>query len=337
MATGSVSCSWVGSGSSSYSQFTSTIHLNSNYRACASFSVSGIPAGSTVTGVSVTLTRASNIYKQNQSVSFSAAATSSWNYTSKGSSGATLVYSSSGNRCTGSLSASFGQTLLSMGSGYLHLSAGESDDIIYSGISMTITYTAPETTYTVKCLKGSYGSGTEQTLTKKKGAALTLPGAIFSRSGYTQEGWSTSQYGTSKAYSLNGSYTADADITLYPYWVSSLATYTVTYRPGAKGSGSVRQATKTEGVALALLGAIYTREGYTQTGWSKTDGGAKSYNLGGSYTQNASITLYPYWTANGLPLYRWDGENAILCNLYRWDGEKTMAVYIHSRVKDGEK
>ena len=75
-------------------------------------------------------------------------------------------------------------------------------------------------------------------------------------------------------------------------------TYTVTYKPGANGSGSQQTATKTHGVALTLRGATFTRSGYTQTGWSTSDGGAKAYNLSASYTANAAIMLYPYWTAN---------------------------------------
>ena len=75
-------------------------------------------------------------------------------------------------------------------------------------------------------------------------------------------------------------------------------TYVVTYSPGANGSGSQQTATKTHGVALTLKGATFTRSGYTQTGWATSDGGAKAYDLGASYTANAAITLYPYWTAN---------------------------------------
>ena len=73
------------------------------------------------------------------------------------------------------------------------------------------------------------------------------------------------------------------------------ATYTVTYKPGANGTGSQQTATKTYGTALTLKGAIFTRTGYTQTGWATSDGGSKAYDLGGNYTANASITLYPYW------------------------------------------
>ena len=82
-------------------------------------------------------------------------------------------------------------------------------------------------------------------------------------------------------------------------WTAVAATtYTVTYKPGSYSSGSDYTATKTKDVTLTLKGAIFTRTGYTQTGWATSDGGAKAYNLSGSYTANAAITLYPYWTAN---------------------------------------
>ncbi len=74
--------------------------------------------------------------------------------------------------------------------------------------------------------------------------------------------------------------------------------YSVTYRPGANGTGSVAVDAKTIDVALTLRGAIFTRNGFTQTGWAITDGGTIAYDLGGSYTSNEPITLYPVWSQN---------------------------------------
>jgi len=127
---------------------------------------------------------------------------------------------------------------------------------------------------------------------------LTLKGAIFARTGYTQTGWATSD-GGANAYELGAPYTANAAITLYPYWtLNTPTTYTVTYKPGSYGSGSQQTATKTQNVVLTLKGAIFTRTGYTQTGWATSDGGAKAYDLGATYTANIAVTLYPFWTAN---------------------------------------
>ena len=76
---------------------------------------------------------------------------------------------------------------------------------------------------------------------------------------------------------------------------SSVVTYTITYSPGANGSGAEQTATKTHDVALTLKSAIYTRDGYTQTGWATSDGGAKTYDLGAPYAANSAVTLYPFW------------------------------------------
>lgn len=75
--------------------------------------------------------------------------------------------------------------------------------------------------------------------------------------------------------------------------------FTVTYKSGANGSGTVAEGTKTKGEDFTLSSETFTRDGYTQTGWATTDGGAKAYDLGGKYTKDAKVTLYPFWTENG--------------------------------------
>ena len=72
-------------------------------------------------------------------------------------------------------------------------------------------------------------------------------------------------------------------------------TYTITYDAGANGSGSIAAGEKKYGVDFTLSSSTFTRDGFTQTGWATSDGGAKVYDLGGSYTANADITLYPVW------------------------------------------
>ena len=92
---------------------------------------------------------------------------------------------------------------------------------------------------------------------------------------------------------------------------ASLQTYSVTYKPGAYGTGNLQSETKQHGIALPLKSATFTRTGYEQTGWATSDGGAKAYELGASYTANAALTLYPYWTANTYSVsYDFDGGEA---------------------------
>ena len=72
-------------------------------------------------------------------------------------------------------------------------------------------------------------------------------------------------------------------------------TYTVTYAPGANGTGDSKTANKEHNRYLELEGALFTRLGYTQVGWSKLDGGEKDYGLESIYEQNEDLTLYPVW------------------------------------------
>ena len=72
-------------------------------------------------------------------------------------------------------------------------------------------------------------------------------------------------------------------------------TYPVTYAPGANGTGDSKTVNKEHDSALELEGALFTRMGYTQVGWSKADGGEKDYSLNAIYEQNEALTLYPVW------------------------------------------
>ena len=72
-------------------------------------------------------------------------------------------------------------------------------------------------------------------------------------------------------------------------------TYPVTYAPGANGTGDSKTVNKEHGKALKLQGALFTRMGYTQVGWSKVDGGERDYSLNAIYEQNEALTLYPVW------------------------------------------
>lgn len=159
--------------------------------------------------------------------------------------------------------------------------------------NMTLYAVWQTATYTVSYNKGANGTGTNTSATKTHGVNLTLLGVTFTRTGYTQTGWSSTDGGT-KTYDLNGTYSANAAITLFPYWTAD--TYTISYDKGLYGSGTNTTDTKTYNVALTLKGALFTRANYEQTGWSTADDGALLYDLGESYTSNAAITLYPFWT-----------------------------------------
>ncbi len=102
--------------------------------------------------------------------------------------------------------------------------------------------------------------------------------------------------------------TAKQEVVYTPVYASTAKTYTVTFLAGANGTGSVEAGTKTCGVDMTLSNSTFTRDGYLQTGWSTQDGGAKAYELGGNYTADAAITLYPFWTMNTFTI-TWKSEN----------------------------
>ena len=86
---------------------------------------------------------------------------------------------------------------------------------------------------TVSYAKGSVPSGggaisgSHANDTKVCGTDLTLPGVTFTTTGYTQDGWATSD-GGSKVYNLSATdYSTEGNATLYPHW--SVNTYTVTW------------------------------------------------------------------------------------------------------------
>ena len=74
--------------------------------------------------------------------------------------------------------------------------------------------------------------------------------------------------------------------------------YEVIYLSGTYGAGSAVTDMKPHNNILTLRGALFTRKGYTQVGWSTVDGGEKVYGFEDVYTQNEALTLYPVWNAN---------------------------------------
>ena len=88
--------------------------------------------------------------------------------------------------------------------------------------------------------------------------------------------------------------TVPADVSM----LSITGDYEVIYLPGTYGTGSAVTDMKPHNNILTLRGALFTRAGYTQVGWSTVDGGEKVYGFEDIYTKNEALTLYPVWNAN---------------------------------------
>ena len=181
--------------------------------------------------------------------------------------------------------------------------------------------------YTIYYKKGDYGTGTDTSATKNYGTDITLKGAIFTRTGYTQTGWSTASNGSTKNYNLSATYSTNSGATLYPYW--TINTYTVTYNANGGNASSVPSSqTKTYGQNLTLSSTKPTRSNasagsytvtynanggsvspasasaarttsYTFSTWNTASGGGgTSYAAGATYTTNAAVTLYAQWSSS---------------------------------------
>ena len=108
---------------------------------------------------------------------------------------------------------------------------------------------------------GTNGSGNAVTDIKFYNDALTLRGALFTRTGYTQVGWATVD-GGEKVYSFGDVYTKNEALTLYPVWNTNK--YTITF--DTAGGSEIAPITQDYGTPITAP-ADPTREGYTFTGW----------------------------------------------------------------------
>ena len=110
---------------------------------------------------------------------------------------------------------------------------------------------------------GTDGSGSAVTDIKFYNDALTLRGALFTRTGHTQVGWATVD-GGEKIYGLDAVYTQNEALTLYPVWNANK--YTITF--DTAGGSEIASITQDYGTRITAP-ANPTREGYTFLGWDK--------------------------------------------------------------------
>ena len=84
--------------------------------------------------------------------------------------------------------------------------------------------------------------------------------------------------------------------------IPALASYTVSYNANG-GSGAPSSQTKYYGQTLTLSSTRPTRTNYNFLGWATSAGATSAqYQPGGSYTANASITLYAVWSLNSFKI-----------------------------------
>ena len=123
---------------------------------------------------------------------------------------------------------------------------------------------------------------------------------------------SDNSFSASSAYTLQS---GDGTVTLTADFLPD--TYAITYNAGENGTGAdIDAGEKTYNEDFTLSSNTFTREGYTQTGWSiNADGNSNDYTLGGTYTGNTALDLYPYWEVNSYSL-NWTTDGDALTGTY---------------------
>lgn len=264
------------------------------YATSCIFNTSSV-SGKTITGVKLRLSYQNGRGSTVRAWTKSNSSTSDWRTTGGSAANATLSGSGTYDFNVGSLPA-YGYVFASN----LNSPAANSY-IIVTGASLIVTTNETDYSYTLS-YNANGGSGAPSAQTGSNTATspsytFTVSNTAPTRTGYTFLGWSTSSSATAASYSGGSSITVTSSGTTTLYAVWKINTYTVTYNKGSYGSGTNTTDTKTYNVNLTLKGAIFTRAGYEQVGWSTSDGGAQAYAVGGTYTANAAVTLYPVWSA----------------------------------------
>ena len=216
-------------------------------------------------------------------------ATISYEVTSQGTTGCTV------NPSTGVL------TFSAAGSCTVRATAASTAN--YAAGTRDVTFVISQATYAITVTQSANGTISPSTTNVNHGAnqAFTFtPSTGYAVASITVDGNALS--GSALTTAIASGYTfssVTSTRTLTATYVA--ATYTVTYKAGTGGTGSDITASFTFGNTLTLGDSTtaLTRSGYTISGWSTSDGGAKTNNLSSSYSSAANLILYPVWTANG--------------------------------------
>ena len=162
--------------------------------------------------------------------------------------------------------------------------------------STTSTSTTSSTTTSTISYSVTFNAngGTGTMASETSGVAANLTANTFTRTGYTFNGWNTAANGVGGTpYADGASYPFTASVILYAQWLAN--SYTVTFNANG-GTGTM--ASETSSVPAALTTNIFTRTGYTFTGWNTVQNGVGGapYADGASYPFTSSTTLYAQWS-----------------------------------------
>lgn len=152
-------------------------------------------------------------------------------------------------------------------------------------------------TYTVT-YNANGGSGQPANQTKTYGVTLTLSSTKPTRTNYTFLGWSTSASG-SVAYAAGGSYTSNANITLYAVWslnytkprISSMSVYRCDSSGTASEDGTYAKVSVTWATDRSVSSISVSWSGGSTTISASGTGATSSKVVGGSFNVDSTYTF----------------------------------------------
>ena len=205
----------------------------------------------------------------------------------------------------------------------------ENNDLEDAVTSSDRVPTTPE--YTVTYTPGSYTEGARHTVVRKENEAVILDYFDIKRDGFTLVGWQEEE-GSEEYYPIGHTFSENRTVTLYPVW--NINTYDIILSPGANGLGTPIKSLKIHATPFTLPKQVFTREGYTQIGWSIVDGGEQVFGLDGVYENDSSITLYPVWKINSYKVTVAPGKDSSgeeLGTKILYGGKYTLPSAIYTR------
>ena len=175
---------------------------------------------------------------------------------------------------------------------------------IYNNIELYPYYTN-KNSYTVTYTDGS--NSVEDTKQYAPGTYADVRANTFPvPGGKVFLGWAETAGGAVK-YQPNDKLRMDASVTLHAVWGDTEGVLSLVYMPNGGTESAVTEEQIPNNSKVTLKGAIFTRPGYTLTGWNTAaDGSGTSFALGASarVTRIDSNVLYAQWTANNDTAYK---------------------------------
>ena len=178
---------------------------------------------------------------------------------------------------------------------------------------------------------GGVATDIEKLCTAEKSKTCSVTSPSVEKNGYEIIGWNTSNSATTSSWNVNTSKSISTNSTYYP--ITKLNTYMVSYNANG-GSGAPASQTKTTNNNLTLSSVKPTRVGYTFQGWGTSSSATTAtYQPGGTYSNNKSITLYAVWKINKVNIKFSTNSGTVQTsstnasgNIYKWKQDSSGVV-----------